>query len=157
MHEYLEPLEPIKPEKTIEGDYFIISGREGNRNKNPNKYLNDAILLEKEINHIITSKNNNDLLPRYTYYCAQSFRDANNSKKAIFYYTKVLEYDTWIQEKYNAALTVGNLYQHLNNIEEALIYWYKAITYDKERREAVLKIMDYYFEKKKLFCSLLSS
>jgi tetratricopeptide (TPR) repeat protein len=151
LHEYLEPLEPIKPEKTIEGDYFIISGREGNRNKNPNKYLNDAILLEKEINHIITSKNNNDLLPRYTYYCAQSFRDANNSKKAIFYYTKVLEYDTWIQEKYNAALTVGNLYQHLNNIEEALIYWYKAITYDKERREAVLKIMDYYFEKKNYF------
>ena len=152
LHEYLEPLEPIALEKTIEGDYFVISGREGNRNKNANKYLDDAILLEKEINLIQTSNSKDiDLLPRYTYYCAQSFRDSNDNKKAIFYYKKVLEYDTWIQEKYNAALTIGNLYEKLNNIENALIYWYKAITYDKERREAVLKIMDYYFEKKNYF------
>ena len=151
LHEYLEPLETINSEKTIEGDYFIISGREGNRNKNPNKYLNDAILLEKEINHILTSKNKNDLLPRYTYYCAQSFRDSNDYNKAIFYYTKVLDYDTWIQEKYTAALIVGNLYQSLNNMEDAILFWYKAISYDKERREAVLKIMDYYFDKKNYF------
>ena len=151
LHEYLEPVEPVSSENTIEGDYFIISGREGNRSKNVNKYLDDAILLEKEINLIQSSNQNKDLLPRYTYYCAQSFRDCNQYKKAIFYYKKVLDYDTWIQEKYNASLIVGNLYVSLNNIDDALFYWYKAITYDKERREAVLKIMDYYFEKKNFF------
>jgi len=152
LHEYLDSLESIQGESTIEGEYFIISGKEGNRSKNPNKYLEDANLLEKEISLIQTSKQEDiDLLPRYTYYCGQSFRDCNNYKKAILYYTKVLEYDTWVQEKYHAALTAGNLYEKLNSIEHALFYWYKAITYDKERREAVLKIMDYYFEKKNYF------
>lgn len=152
LHEYLEPLETVDSETTIEGDYFIVSGREGNRNKNANKYLHDAILLEKEIDIMQTSNHTDKgLLPRYTFYCAQSFKDSNDLNKAIFYYKKVLDYDTWIQEKYNAALNVGNLYERLNNIEDALIYWYKAITYDKERREAVLKIMDYYFNKNNYF------
>ena len=152
LHEYLDSLESIPGEATIEGDYFIISGKEGNRSKNPNKYLEDAILLENEIKRIQSSTTeNSDLIPRYTYYCAQSFRDSNNPEKAIVYYTKVLEYDTWVQEKYHAALTAGNLYEKLNSMEDALTCWYKAIVYDKERREAVLKIMDYYFKNKNYF------
>ena len=152
LHEYLEPLEAVNSETTIEGDYFIVSGREGNRNKNANKYLHDAILLEKEIDRMQSSEQiDKGLLPRYTFYCAQSFKDSNDLNKAIFYYKKVLEYDTWIQEKYVSALNVGNLYERLNNIEDAMIYWYKAITYDKERRETVLKIMDYYFKKDNFF------
>ena len=152
LHEYLEACENINSQTTIEGDYFIVSGREGNRNKNANKYLHDAILLEKEIDRMESSNNTDKgLLPRYTFYCAQSFKDSNDVNKAIFYYKKVLDYDTWIQEKYVSALNIGNLYERLNNIEDAMTYWYKAITYDKERRETVLKIMDYYFKKDNFF------
>jgi tetratricopeptide (TPR) repeat protein len=153
LHEYLTPLEHSEYAKTIEGDYFITSGKGGARSKNPNKYLDDANLFKKEI-ECIQSTNNHpdaDLLPRYTYYCANSYRDSNESENAILYYKKVFECDTWIQEKYNSALAIGNIYENLNNIEEAINYWYKAILYDKERRESILKIMDYYFKNENYF------
>jgi hypothetical protein len=48
LHEYLEPLENINSDETINGEYVITSGKEGNRSKNSNKYANDAELLKKK-------------------------------------------------------------------------------------------------------------
>ena len=149
LHEFLIPLENINPDVTIDGDYFIISGKEGARSKNKNKYLNDANLLKSRI-ELLQSTNNDDfedkdLLARYIFYCANSFKDCNDIHNAILYYKKVFDHDTWIQEKYVSALNIGNLYEKLGDIENALLYWYKAITYDKERREAVAKILRYYY------------
>jgi len=154
LHEYLEPIDNIKSQSTIEGDYFIVSGKEGNRSKDPNKYLNDALLLKKSIERIESSINDaedKDLLPRYTFYCANSFKDCNDIHNAILYYKKVFNFDTWIQEKYISALNIGELYERLNDTLNALRYWYKAITYDKERREAVSKIMNYYYNSENWF------
>ena len=148
LHETLNNIDPINSEETIYGDYHITSGREGNRNKNPTKYLDDASLLEKEIALIQTSKLSDiDFIPRYTFYCAQSYNCAGIKDKAIEFYKKVLDLDTWAQEKYVAALTIGNIYKSKNNIEEALDYWYKAISYDKERSETVINIMEYFYNK----------
>ncbi len=148
LHEYLEPLDLNIQTATIQGDYFIVSGKEGNRSKNSNKYLDDAILLKKNIERIelsIDDAEDKDLLPRYTFYCANSFNDCNDVHNAILYYKKVFNLDTWVQEKYISALRIGNIYERLKDIENALVYWYRAITYDKERREAVDKIMEYYY------------
>ena len=152
LHEYLEPLESVTQLIPINGDYFIISGKDGNRSKNSDKYLNDALLLKKKIDLIESGDNEDiDLLPRYTFYCANSFRDCNDVSGAIFYYKKVLEHETWVQEKYISAFNIGNLYEMLKNIENALLYWYRAITYDKERREAVVKLMSYYYNNENWF------
>jgi len=155
LHEYLAPLENINSEETIKGDYFIISGKEGNRSKDTNKYSNDAKLLEEKINYIESSNKkdieDSDLLARYTFYCANSFKDSNDLQKAIFYYNKVFDHETWIQEKYVSALNIGDIYHRLSDNENALLYWYKAITYDKERREAVSQIMEYYFKNRNWF------
>ena len=152
LHEYLEPLESVTQLIPINGDYFIISGKDGNRSKNSDKYLNDALLLKKKIDLIESGDIEDiDLLPRYTFYCANSFRDCNDISGAIFYYKKVLEHETWVQEKYISAFNIGNLYEMLKNIEDALLYWYRAITYDKERREAVVKLMSYYYNNKNWF------
>ena len=150
VHEMLTPLENISPDITINGDYYIISGKEGYRSKNKNKYLNDANLLKSRI-ELLQSTNKDDFedkdfLTRYIFYCANSFRDCNDIYNGILYYKKVLDNDSWIQEKYVSAYNIGNLYEKLGDIENALLYWYKAITYDKERREAVAKIMTYYYD-----------
>lgn len=155
LHEYLVPLENINSDETIKGDYFIISGKEGNRSKNPDKYSNDAKLLKEKIDLIESSNNNDiedsDLLARYTFYCANSFKDSNDLQNAILYYKKVFDLETWIQEKYISALNIGDIYHRLSDNENALLYWYKAITYDKERREAVTQIMQYYYKNKNWF------
>jgi|688.fasta_scaffold00200_3 hypothetical protein len=154
LHEYLSALEDVTGGITIEGEYFILSGREGNRSKNSNKYLKDAILLKTEIDLIESSnkkREDSDLLARYTFYCANSFKDCGDIHNAILYYKKLMDHDTWIQEKYVSALNTGDLYEKLNMMEDALIYWYKAITYDKERRESVSKIMNYYYNSKNWF------
>lgn len=154
LHEYLEPLENINSDETINGEYVITSGKEGNRSKNSNKYANDAELLKKKINLIESSNNDiedSDLLARYTFYCANSYKDCNDIHNAIFYYKKVLDYETWHQEKYMSALNIGDMYLKLNDNENAILYWYKAITYDKERREAVSQIMEYYYNTQNWF------
>ena len=51
LHEYISLKEdhPIVSDN-IDGDYFINFGTHGCRSKDPNKYLNDAILLENAYN-----------------------------------------------------------------------------------------------------------
>ena len=140
LHEYLTNIDPIYKVKTIEGDYYINSGRTSHRNKNTNKYLQDAIILEDAL-----KDNDCKYKERYTFYCANSYRDSNNFNKAIEYYKKVLQLNNWNQEKYVSALNIGNIYKTKNNMEEALNYWYKAILYDKERLDSIINIMEYYY------------
>jgi len=155
LHEFLVCLDNNKTSGTINGDYFILSGKGGSRSKNSNKYLNDANLLKQRIDLFESSNKDDfedgDLLARYTFYCANSFKDCNDIHNAILYYKKVLDFDTWIQEKYISALNIGDLYEKLNIMEDALLYWYIAITYDKERRESISKIMNYYYNSKNWF------
>jgi hypothetical protein len=47
LHEFISCLEPNSLSTVIEGDYYVVSGRSGNRSKDPNKYLKDAQILEK--------------------------------------------------------------------------------------------------------------
>ena len=51
LHEYIEceKLQKIS-EDFIQGNYYIESGRIGARNNDPNKYLNDAKILDNEFN-----------------------------------------------------------------------------------------------------------
>jgi len=152
LHEYLISLENTTRAKTIEGDYFIKSGREGNRSSNPNKYSDDALLLKNQIDYLLNSNDPDvDLIPRYTFYCANSFKDSGDIYNAIIYYKKVLDCETWVQEKFLSALYIGDMYEKLNNMDDAIIYWQKAISYDKERRENIVKIMDHYLKLENFF------
>ena len=50
VHEYISCLEPSAHEHlricVLSGDYYVVSGRSGSRNQDPDKYLKDALLLE---------------------------------------------------------------------------------------------------------------
>jgi len=101
-------------------------------------------VLEKAFN---TEATDLGLKYRYAYYCGQSYRDAHLTEKSIEWFKIYLDLPADDQYKYCACDNLGDNYKKLNNMEEALNYWYKAIPFDRERRETVVKIMEYYFNK----------
>lgn len=146
LHEFLCNIDGNPIKNTIEGDYYINSGRNGYRSKNPNKYLDDADVLKKAYHTVF--KTDNGLACRYAFYCAQSFRDANKIHESIEWYKKCLELQNWNQEKYYSCLMIGDLYMKLNDINNSLKYWYKTVEYDSERIEGIINAIKYLNEDK---------
>jgi glycosyltransferase involved in cell wall biosynthesis len=137
LHEYIECVESATYYTRATGDYYIISGRTGNRSQNPNKYLDDAHILEKAF------ETAGDKQSRYAFYCAQSYRDCQRIDMAIEWYLKTLDLHGWIQEKYFSSFTLGNLYFIKKDYLNALKYWLKTAEYDTERIEGVVKAMEW--------------
>ncbi len=112
LHEYLSNMDDdIRGEQVIDGNYYILSGRNGSRNKNPNKYRDDARILASAYD---TEKTNNvSLANRYAFYCAQSYKDAGEQyiDDAIKWYELAKTLCYWNQEKYYSCLMLGNLYK----------------------------------------------
>ena len=143
LHEFLENIDPVLNSETIEGKYHVNSGRSGSRNKNPNKYIDDAIILK----NAFAKEFNTDysLACRYAFYCAQSYKDAGDKweNDAIEWYKKCLTLNIWAQEKYHSCLSIGNIYMNQKDFTNALKYWYKTIEYDSERIEGIVYAQNY--------------
>ena len=99
-----------------------------------------------------------DLKYRYAYYCGKSYQHVSKTdysiqliEKSTEWFKLFLDLPADNQYKYCACDNLGNNYKKLNNMEEAVNYWYKAIHFDRERRETVVKIMEYYFNKSNHF------
>lgn len=141
LHEYLDSIEGNVSSEVLDGDYFVESHRLGDRNKNPNKYSDDAAILSKAFDKEL-SAGDIGLASRYSFYCAQSYKDANMVDESIEWYKKCLTMNNWLQEKYYAALMIGTLYARKGDGENALKYFYKTVEYDDERMEGVVISMD---------------
>ena len=131
----------------IEGNYHLVSGKSGARSKNPNKYQDDALILEKAYGE--AQKNKDEIMVRYSFYCAQSYKDAGNSEKSIEWYKKRISHGGWNQEVYYSYITIGQLYAQMNNMESALYYWALSFDADPERCEGIYYIVKYLREKGK--------
>jgi len=149
LHEYSECTNKnIATTSTlIEGNYYIDSRRLGARNKNPNKYLNDAEILVKAIEDI---KNNNDdtfLIARYAFYAGQSYTDFGDIENGIKYYKMRTELGGWFEEVYYSyykiALNLKKKYINDNNqsnialIEQAFL---QAYYYCNSRAEPLYEL-----------------
>ena len=148
LHELLHNVDPIKSRGYLLGNYNIQSRRLGDRSKNPNKYVDDALVLEKGF-----QEENTDmwLKYRYAYYCAQSYNDAGKWEKAIEWYERTLTLDYSPQYKYCACVRAGDCYNVLKQYSNAIDSWSKAYFYDKERLEGIVKIMEYFYNKEQHF------
>ena len=143
LHEYICPEFKSKPiEFDINGDYYLISGRTGNRSQNPNKYRDDAIILKNAFTKNLKSEYG--LACRYAFYCAQSYHHAELNNESITWYKKCLELDNWHQEKYYSCLNLGEIYllPEFLNTEMALNYYLKSTEYDSERIEGIIYAMN---------------
>jgi len=142
LHEYPACNEHADPPVDILGDYHFISGRRGARNKDPNKYINDANILEKAFNEAYAA--NDGIHCRYAFYCAQSYNSANLLEKAIEFYKKVLTLDNWAQEKYVSCIEIFDLYERLGTPMLGIPYLIDSYHYDCTRLECYYRLIKYY-------------
>jgi hypothetical protein len=127
---------------TVEGDYYVVSGRSGSRSQDPHKYVKDARILEEA--YFEAKKTNDDLHLRYAFYCANSYRDAGMSEKAIEWYKTTLQNNNWHQEKYISCLYMHNEYCKIGEQEKGMFYLVESFRYDTERLECAYNLIKHY-------------
>jgi GR25 family glycosyltransferase involved in LPS biosynthesis/tetratricopeptide (TPR) repeat protein len=142
LHEYICCLDPNSSKTIIEGNYYVISGRSGNRSLDPKKYLKDAQLLE--VAHAEALLKKDPLYNRYAFYCANSYKDYGSYEDAIKWYKITLNQNNWEQEKYISCLYIYDCYERLNQKENGLFYLVKAFKYDTERVECLYPLLVHY-------------
>uniref|UniRef100_A0A6C0LDX7 Glycosyltransferase 2-like domain-containing protein n=1 Tax=viral metagenome TaxID=1070528 RepID=A0A6C0LDX7_9ZZZZ len=149
LHEYLTTKDGSQDQAFIlNGSYYIESGRLGDRSKNPTKYHDDALILEKAFDKE-KEKECCDIgmVCRYAFYCAQSYKDCQMIDKSIEWYKKCLDLPNWVQEKYYSAFIIGTLLLQKNKEDEALKYFCKTVEYDAERIEGIVGAMEVLLKK----------
>lgn len=142
IHECAASIDGCGTPGEVYGDYHFVSGRRGARSKDPNKYLKDALILDKAFHETFESKD--PLFKRYAYYCAQSYLCAGKREEALVFYKKVLTFDTWCQEQYISCMEIFDIYEHFNTPKEGLYYLVEAFRYDSQRAECVVRLVKYY-------------
>ena len=91
--------------------------QDGARSKDPEKFKKDAEMLESAM----LSESDPKMIARYTFYCAQSWRDAGNDRKALQYYLKASQICSWNQEIYYSLYQAAKLKARLNYPQEQVL------------------------------------
>lgn len=91
----------------IEGEYYIESRRLGDRNRDPNKYLNDARVLEEGLRREPENS-------RYWFYLGQSYFDAGVFDKALEAYRHRALMKGWAEEVFFAQMKAGLCLERLS-------------------------------------------
>ena len=140
LHEFVEQRKKTVVEQKIFGDYYVISGRFGARSNNPQKYFQDAQVLEKAF----YSPEDEDLKDRYAFYTAQSYRDADMPEKAIEWYSKRANLGGWYEEVYYSLLQIARLKAQLNYpLDEVQQAFLTAYEYRPQRAESLYFLARY--------------
>jgi hypothetical protein len=146
LHEYITCVDKEESSQTIQGNYYVESGRVGSRSQDPNKYIKDAEVLERGYREELATggESGRTLAERYAFYCAQSWMDAGPAyiDKAIEWYQRVLTQNNWNQEKYYSALCLGNLYYKKSDKYNSMKYYCATMEYDEERIEGIATLME---------------
>jgi tetratricopeptide (TPR) repeat protein len=134
-HEYIN-----LPDDTIYGffnkeDIFIWDIGDGGAKSD--KYERDIRLLTKGLEE----KPNND---RYTFYLANSLRDAGRTDEAIEAYKKRIALGGWMEEPWYSNYSLGKIYKDRNQIDKAVYYWLEAYASNPSRIENLYEIINYY-------------
>lgn len=92
LHEFATIDSPVILEK-LEGEYWVESRRKGSRNKDPRKYLFDAVVFHGELEKDPKETRN-------VFYLAQSYFDAKDYKSAKVVYFRRTQMGGWPEEVY---------------------------------------------------------
>jgi len=143
IHEFITCKEPGSKTTLLEGNYYVVSGRGSARNKDPEKYLKDAKILEAAYEE---AKKSEDLLfHRYAFYCANSYKDYGRLEDAIKWYKITLSHENqWDQEKYMSCVSIYECFYGLKQQENGFFYLVKAFSHDKERVECLYHLVNHY-------------
>jgi glycosyltransferase involved in cell wall biosynthesis len=144
LHEYLDSINFKNNNTFVEGDYYISSGRFGNRSSFKDKYLKDAKILEEAYK----TEPDENLKKRYAFYCAQSYKDYNDHDNAIKWYNIRSQLGGWKDEIFQSYFTIGQLYLLKKEYDNAIKYFNLSYELDNDRIEGIYNIITYYREVK---------
>lgn len=85
------------------------------------------------------SSQDNDLLPRYTFYAANSFRDAKCHREAAGWYKKRIELGGWPDEVYVSHLNLGIELKETGDLDGAIAAWLAGSELCPDRAECLYK------------------
>lgn len=126
----------------VEGDYYVISGRFGARSHNPQKYYDDALLLEKYFD-----ENDEPMLcSQNAYFCGQSYRDAGDHKKAAEWFEKSLTSysDISTEIKRYVLMALAKEYVILKQPEKAVYQWLLAYDNSPNNAESLVHLSEHF-------------
>ena len=119
VHEFLECKEQIKTREMLVG-ITNIPLQDSARNKSGDKFKNDARILEEALK----SEVDPFLISRYTFYLAQSYRDAGEKAKAIYWYNERTKLGGWDQEIYISFYRIAKLKEELEYPHDDIVQSY---------------------------------
>jgi len=134
-HEYVEYPKNARQDKLDRNVVFIKDIGDGGSKQD--KFLRDVRLLLKGLEDVP----NND---RYTFYLANSYKDAGQYENAIEYYLKRAALGGWIEEVWYSHYNIGKCWKSLNQPEKAICAWMDAYQAWPNRIENLYEITQHY-------------
>lgn len=134
-HEYVNT-PPNTVYGTIDKSVLFINDI-GDGGSKTDKFERDIALLKKGLEE----HPNND---RYTFYLANSYKDAGQIENAIETYKKRITLGGWYEEIWYSCYTIGRCYQILSKPEYAIFWFLQAHNVIPERIENLYEIIHYY-------------
>lgn len=116
LHEYLDRL-PSHTTAQAEGLLKRHNANKSFRSRNQKKYMDDAATLEGALVY----ESDALLRRRYTFYLAQSYRDAGENEKAIERYLERAAMGGWVEEIYISLCNVGKLMEKGAYAKDAIL------------------------------------
>jgi glycosyltransferase involved in cell wall biosynthesis len=103
--------------------------------------------FERDIRLLTRGLEENPGNDRYTFYLANSLRDAGRYDEAIARFRERIQIGGWIEEVWHSHYNIGDCYRRLGQIEKAVCAWIDAFQAHPKRIESLYEIVRYYREK----------
>lgn len=131
LHEFLECDEPYSSGHL---NVMIKRNHDGARRRDPGTYGRDVEVLRKALR----TEQDADLVRRYTFYLAQSYRDAGRLDLAIARYLKRANQGGWQEEVFVSLYQVAKLKQRLGHDTSSVLKSFEAANAATETRAEAL-------------------
>lgn len=140
MHEFLDTTGYKNKHIDPDSQFYCTTKQDGARSQLGDKFLKDAYILEDALK----SETDSRLVARYTFYAAQTFKNAGQIKKALNYYIQRTKLGFWHEECYQSCLKAADLMIRLNYSADKVINIYlQAIEFSPNRAEVYYYLSKY--------------
>ena len=100
--------------------------------------------FERDVRLLLKGLEDNPGNDRYTFYLANSYRDAGMYKEAIQRYEERIKLGGWHEEVWHSYYSIGKCYQSLGDMPNAINSWMEAYQFYPNRIENLYKIVNHY-------------
>lgn len=133
----------------LAGVINLSNTEDGNRSRDPEKYLKDAAVLEKALQEEPENS-------RYVFYLALSYGNAKEYRKALKWHEKRVSMGDSEQEVFYSLLTIGKIHENLGSDFNTVVNSYtKAYLYRPSRGEPLYYLANYYLQRENFVLSYL--